>query len=977
MKRLKPSDIPYELHAIKDSLTLQVQYFIQKLKSFRENAQASHNHSQSNQSITAAASRKRTNSISQYISDSDSMEQLPPPAKRERLGYDRNLMYSERCETPQKGDFLSQYQNSNPTSSKYLQMSASKLYSGKDLAEVTMDCDFDMPAFLAKRINESIASIDQAHEKAGDIVGTMPETLDTLVNKYVDQHNLDFVTYSPASGSHANSDEDCEIVSLETNGDLNTPIPIASTSTGTSRYELRSNRKSASAASVESKRKPRTEKAQILSDERVSLSLEVNAQTATEPIELLDSDSETVTTTTQQHQPLYIPLQQAGFTQVYDAATGVQYILQFQSQPQYQSASSTVDITDTTTANSTTSNVIDESQFTINDGSQVLSIMVPNPNATTIENDERNRLIVVNTEEVNSEGSQSVQMVQVDQQPSAKGTVTEQPKQIGDEVATKNLVVNDSTDLAADQLQQISGQKVVTPPKQSIKSHIPGSSRSLSTPRNKNPHVRVLDFNCTPNRFRLTGIEELKNESMSTASRFFTETPHNRSIVSTQPSSAPPKVDSTIQRRRISVEKAFELSASTADAFVPSDENTVNTVISGDGETPKVRKSNRRACSRSISTHKEIHADVIEKRSKRVAATKKKICHDDGDSNSSEENNKKPDTNLMIHISSEDAMAEWQRARNASKNPELFEQQLREQNSKKQGNEQSAGRKKRPTRSKKKTAAAAAAADRKKQTDKISPKDSTKAEDISLNSSLENDTLNSTQLNLEARLLEENLRSAKKITPIKLSLYKPAKKGSPMGKLQIKLMPSPKNKALKRLRSSKNLSPANGKNKCATVGASNSDSDKLTAAKVDVEKNDVANKVVDSGAHNQLSNESTEKTADIQRPEEEVQVAENLVNMEELIALKENQMKKDQANEMQSDSNSMLRPPADKQTGCYATTSSTDSMPIDKVNAILMNNANQTNLSMSALLETPFKDCGLMLPQTPNFANLLPQLTTP
>lgn len=184
--------------------------------------------------------------------------------------------------------------------------------------------------------------------------------------------------------------------------------------------------------------------------------------------------------------------------------------------------------------------------------------------------------------------------------------VAKQSQNTAAEHIENNQIVEDkSADQAAAQLKQISIQKVVTP-KQLIKSNIRSNSRSLSTPRNENPHVRVLDINCSPNRLRLSEINVNKNESISNTSRFFNETPHNRSIASSLPSSAPPKVDSSFQSRRISIEKSIE--SSTADVFVPIDENTR---ISGDSETPKSLSSSSSSSGSSSDSDSDIDSSSL------------------------------------------------------------------------------------------------------------------------------------------------------------------------------------------------------------------------------------------------------------------------------------------------------------------------------------------------------------------------------
>lgn len=953
---IRYESIPYELKELKTMKDI-VQYVFQKFKLARENLPGP--------STVPTVSRKRPNttiisnssdsdstdrSSSHITNEHDSSNNVRPPRKRRRLAqYIPDVMMTEKYKMTNENSKIEtsiklsdSTQHQDPTSSKYFQVSPSKYYHLDESLQ-----DAELGQLIAQGINETMnksnIQMEGASEKVGNMIQqpTMQDLLHTLVTTcgVVCEDGVDL----QSSHSSLRSENDNEPAHIEENRELNTPIPNESTSNG-GRYNLRSNRKSSSKFN-------KKERPQILSNERVNILPKGALECRSETIELSDSDCEAVTTTSQRQQIQYHQLQQQQSV-FYDVSSGMWYILRSedgQSQPQLQVATSSVDHSLDTIANPATSNVIDQSQVTVIDGSNLLSIMASNQSCSTISDDERKRLIVVNSTEVNKEGTETVQTIEIDQQPSIVDTI---------EIVTEQSHVQADKDKmdAVVQLKQISNQKVVTP-KQLIKSNIPSSSRSLSTPRNKNPHVRVLDFNCTPNRFRLSGISENKNESISNISRFFAETPHNRSIASSMPSSAPPKVDSTVQSHRISIEKAIE--SSSTDVFIPSDENTV---ISVDGETPKVRKTNRKSCVRSISTEKETYSDMNKKRLKRVAATKKKICpDDDDDSKESEASNKKADPK----ISNDDAMAEWQKARNASKNPELFEQQLREQNSKKQEGEFSIGRKKKPTRSKKKKM------ERKKQMDKTLTNDSTKAQDISLNSSIDTDVLNSTQTNLEARLLEENLKSAKIVTPVKPLAHKTARKKTPAGKLQIKLMPSPKNKALKRLRNSKNLVKKDEVNKSVNlvgiVALDKSSSKEDTAEpEAKAESRGVVNSEMKPELNNLIGVVASDKPFDIRNTEK--LVAQNLIEMEKVILQQENERKKSKSNEIQSDSGSMSQPPVN-----VATTAS-ESISKDKLTTALWKSSNQSNLSMSSLLETPFKDGDPMFPQTPNF---LQQLTTP
>lgn len=571
--------------------------------------------------------------------------------------------------------------------------------------------------------------------------------------------------------------------------------------------------------------------------------------------------------------------------------------------------------------NSTTIPIVDQQElnlFTHQSANQILSIILADPNQQGLVdtmNDQNLRFICVNKSEVNMEGSQPMQIL-ASQPDTAKGSEKKQ------EETALNEKPKENADILT-QFEQME-QKPSTP-NQMIKSSIPSTSRSLSTPRHGRQHVRVLDFNNTPNRFQLAGILEGKHELSSNTPKFPDGTPHNRSIASSLPSSAPPKINSVLPNEKKAEGKFIE-----AEAFI--DENTN---ISGDGETPKVRKRNRKSVVRTISAHKQTNQVENDKRLKRVAVTKKKISTEDGDSNGSQSNNQPAEAK-----STEDALAEWLKIRSASNNQQLFEQNLREQNSKKQESEIPTGRKRRSRRGAKKPAP------KKKQAAKKAANESIKSVDLSMNSTLDLDSQNCTVTNLEAQLLEENLRSAKKVTPVKQIIHKSAKKKTPLGKLQIKLMPSPKNK-LKKLKSAK---------KEASSQASSEAKEQNNATSTSAMNNtvEVTSAEVKSCADVKSTTPVTEKSKD------DLEVAQNLISMQEVI-LK-------QANERSN------------QTAGAAPTLQLSAIKCVVVerNDIELLRAQNPALSMSALLETPFKGDLNMFPRTPGFNALLPpNLATP
>lgn len=834
----------------------------------------------------------------------------------------------------------------DPTSSKYLPVSASKrVITGDQLSESFLAHDFHLPEMIAQTINnafDSNISVDQLNDKLADIVNVTEQypTFEDIIHEFCPQNDEVQSLYSSSSASKQASGPEDEVVEYR---QLDTPVPNETTTSRTNRYELRSHRKSTPAlnTSTETKRK-KSAKAQIISDERIDPLPESALQALRDEPILVESDSEgTVTTTSQQI--IQQPSGQA-FVLALDPNTNqLHLVLRANStDAPFQPAISTTQFVNS-------ANVIDQSQFIIQPPGQASTEIVNLDNYALVDSnslrtnqimisadsnqDVRNRLIEINLSDVDKEGNQMV--LGTTQQTSEMSNETSQKP----EEACSNEQTKEKPNYFA-QFKPTSDQKVVTP-KQLIKSNIPSSSRSLSTPRNKNPVVRVLNYN-TPNRFqKLYGIPE--DAAMNT-SKYFTTTPQNRSITSSMPSSAPATIGSLIQSEKATTERAAE--SSSTEVFDPVDENTA---ISANSDTPRVRKVDRKSCARTLSSHKEINTEENKKRLKRVAQTKKKICPEDGDGN---EEDKKADEKKekAPPTSQEDALAEWQRIRSTRNNPELFEQNLREQNSKKQEGELSTGRNKRSRKAKKKPAA------KTKHNTKNQLNESTKVVDMSMNSSVDMDTMNSTQTNLEAQMLEDNLKSAKKITPTKqMIIPKSAKKKTP--KLQIKFMPSPKNKALKRHKSAKKETTS----ALITNEADKKEQPVNTENPVEVEF--VQQKVVEMDKI--ILNENTS---------DDLEVAQNLIKMQEVILQQENERKKAQLTEIQSDSVSMSEEAKD----VHVSKGARDPMlMMDRHSSEILKNINQANLSMSALLDTPFKDGMVLIPKTPGLNAILPSLQTP
>lgn len=924
----------------------------------------SENDGQSSQSMGVTLAKKRSNvSIMQTDYDSDSTDMstpratneqdLPgysgasrPPRPKRRKLYDPTLLYminDKNDVTNTDGNKPEQLKStpSKPSGSLQDPTSTKKRIPGETLSETLLS--YMSPGRIAQQINngfgEEVISLDQLPDKMVNIMTTFEDMVDLRINENDN---------SSSCGSKAVSDAE-----FDNNRQLETPLPTDPANG--CRYDLRSNRKSTSnLASAESKRK-RNSKIQILSDEQI------NPPGSGSEIVIV-SDEEPVSTTSQSQQVQQTQFQAVGMTVLYN---GVPFI------PVYDPESNSVKLTPisqdrsnfvnepihpctTSIPNQIIGNVIDSSGYMIATdqsnnqfinfvdnsaiiGSNILSnrfiTETTSNQMDATNNSAENRMIVVVTDDVNKEGTQPIQVNQQSTCEIPKEVLKEQSHE-----TNANQMKDKPNPMA--QFKVISGQKVVTP-KQLIRPNIPSSSRSLSTPRDK--IKKVLDFN-TPNRFRLDEIMEGKNETGLNTSRFFSETPHNRTITSSVSRSAPPKVDSAVQSRRASIEKSLE----SNDAFVPAEENTV---ISVEGETPKVRKNNRRSCVRTISTHKEINAEENEKRLNRVAVTKKKICADDVDSNESEKNDEI------------NAAEEWNRQKEARNLP--IDQIVREQNSKKEENKMPTGRK-RSRRSKKKPPPKKNTNPAKAVIEKL-----TKSFDVSLNSSLDI-SMNSTIQN-EAKMLEENLKSAKKLTPIKQTIHKSAKKKTPIGKkLQIKLpTKSPKYKALKKIKSAKNLVTEKTNNDNAK--ADNVTNNAVLKTEIDTKSATMANKMeIEPQSNDQAQIYVSENTTD------DLEVAQNLISMQEVILLQESEKKKAQkpsTPEVQSDSVSMSASQPVVEVAVCKTMS--QPLPVEKISSTLLKNIAQPNLSLSALLETPYKDNGLAFPRTPGLNSILPQLTTP
>lgn len=518
-------------------------------------------------------------------------------------------------------------------------------------------------------------------------------------------------------------------------------------------------------------------------------------------------------------------------------------------------------------------------------------------------------------------------------------------------------------------------------PKLPIQSDVPCGSKSLTTPRHKISHVRVLDFT-TPARTKLidpatatyTGGLDVLNSSRMAAN----ETPHNRTIISTIPNSAPPKIDSTKSEHVPPPPILHTETSSSMDTVINVDDVSEDTVISIGSETPKVRKRHRKACVRTLSSHKEANAEVAAKRLKRLEKTKKKIDPEgdgsnDGDANGqvnafnaiSMEKTKEAETNASTV---DNAMREWELTLAARKNPVLFEQLLREKNSKLQAEKDSVNAGKRRTNRnararKKATATTTTSTNGQNEKTIVTANETTVAANEPIVTANEptvaaNETLNSstesgcnesnTSLHAHAQMLENSLKSAKKVSPVKTK----TKPKRIKNEIYIKLPESPKVKALKRQKSSAKLKPSTSEVSSTT------------------EQQTECSQPIQEEVSVPPSSASPEPQSDepaIARvnTSDDLEAAQDLLQLNETIRQNEKQMTARKVTPTQSDC-----------TSTVTTVTLSDTI----VRIPLGNTEYQqrsANISLSALLETPMKlDSVTLFPQTPGF-QIPPQLVTP
>lgn len=958
-------------------------------------------------SATIPNSRALKRTCSQYTSSDSSEESSPEatniqnlPGNRQnpkRRKFDPNLILSQGNKvvanepnadqlktiiiTPDKAQM--------PTCSKYLQESASKSkpFNGKLLADLIEDTDFHVT--IAESINNTMTGIGNT-----SLAQQIDESLPNLLTEYEQSSAYDEIVRQ-AMFSHFGDEcyESLSTPSKESSGDnaaddvdctMNTPVPIESI-----RSRLRPRKDDSinvNDAAAQLQVNANANDIEILSDECIRPASMANCQQlpVVDPnVIIVKSDSEeTVTTTSTQQMQLQLK---------YDAAS--QSFLLVQVDPQ------------TLLNNAHLPALIDSQPFTLSASTFCVDengALVANT-INTMNTDmsfgagtyDGNRIIIVDSNEVANAGIVTTNAVQAEPPPAEFQPQLQPPSQLQSQSqpssqlqsqqsqlpdistpSTEPIQITDpptisNSELFLQSLPVVSEPKPSTPTQQ-IKPNVPLSARSLSTPRHKISHVRVLDFT-TPARARLSQIVENINESFGlNSSRAMIQTPHNQSIVSLLPSSAPPKLAFSTEdlAANPSMDAIHEESSSSENPFSRDTEN--DTIVSANSETPKVRKLLRpRTSGRKLAAPKD--ADVDDdptKPPKRTAKTKKdKSITDTNDSAEQIMEEPKPIESMQTI---EDAKAEWERQKASRGMGAGFEQLLREENSRKQELVKVGSRSKRVKRTKKTSTKATKR--KAKRTVKAEVLNSTA--DTSLNSTACSDQLNST-LAL-AKMLEDNLRSAKKQTPAKETrLKRSTKKKTPCGK--FKIMPSPKVKSASKSKSAKKQPPTKQPN-ATQIGADRGDAIQTVASAPVAQAMTKPTEAVPS-----TSTAFTVPAIDVESSNSNVTTkvdlegAQNLLSMRDVWRTVPDQMDTTNAKPAESVSSSSTIPSASKpielatQPSCSAifTDKSVHTLnPAQRMAAMNINTMNMWN--------TPFKvDMDALMPKTPCINTMMSQLITP
>lgn len=922
---------------------------------------------------------------------------------------------------------LSQF--NDPSATKNTAKSLTKHSSGLNETipfEILSETILDNPEFqniLVENINSNVASTSGTYSKLKEIDGaslTLQEQLDQamqniiltteqnpafdlIVKEAVDAASNQFIPQNPEtqSSSTPNKSTDNEdTITFEQQAPSEEKQPNEYNQNESIKQRLRPRKQNLNSSKESEKRPTRksTKNIEVISNEYVGTLPESAMQLPeNEPsVITINSDSEETVTTTSTQQIyqsgiMYILKQDPRTQNLYLAPSTNETLQIAPNQPQTIQTIQTPII-------SNNSNVpfcfdaFGQSTIFLNadghistDGLSINPITISTASNVPEEHiePERNRVIVIDSNETNIEDS------------ILSKTVAE-TKENASEIQNAQIKSTTKSFTFTTQAEEL---KIATP-KQLIKSNnCPATSKSLSTPRHKNPHVRVLDFT-TPARFALTNITESKNES-SNASKAFGYTPQNRSISSSMPSSAPPKISSVQGSLPIEQKLSFCVEESSSmDTVIPfGTEHDEDTVISVGSETPKVRKKprDRKACVRTLSAHKEINAQLSETRLKRLEKTKKKIDNDDDNCSDSKNEMKIVTSTASSSEEEKKAMAlqEWNKARSVATNLKFFEQNLREQNSKMQEVQQLNNPNKRRTKRNRRKPIST----KSKAKTNVEKAADTSIGNVSLTSSVDGDNLNSTELNLEAKLLEENLRSAKKTsTPAKVSIDLTKGKRKPStSKMQIKLPQSPKVK--QKLKQQKN------KEKSAAAAIAKNDDIKETHPIVNANSGiDPSNKTENDEIKNPEEavefSKPVENVLDLQNSsslhqKDDLEVAENLLNLKEVILQQEKEQnlrklaEQENANQINTSDPMIGSVPVaqqEQQKSSHQQLAERATVVEETTSELLLGDdsskqlleVNRVNFSMSSLLETPYKfDSSSNFPKTPNLCNLPPQLDTP
>lgn len=437
--------------------------------------------------------------------------------------------------------------------------------------------------------------------------------------------------------------------------------------------------------------------------------------------------------------------------------------------------------------------------------------------------------------------------------------------------------------------------------------------------------------------------------------------------MSSAPSSAPPKMSSAkeIINTNVPMLSAIAEESSSRDTIhFGHDEDTV---ISAGSDTPKLRKKNRNSCVRTLSSHKQSNNDDdnFEERQKRLANTKKKIENDD-ESNSNPPVVENQEPKVQIATASkvptqnldDPSMIEWKRIFEARRDPNAFEQQLREANSKQEESLE-------PQRNQRRNR-------NRQRTRDTKPKATEKPEET-INSSVEISDNVSPGLTLHAKMLEDALKSAKKETPVKQSIKTKKSKKTPTRRntLVIKLPNTPKNKKTEK-HSKENKS---GEEKTATEIPQSTENVTNANTKPEVEN---SNQIISTNFVADAYRKPT-LLVQIERTPLQLEVAENLLKLQEgshcPSAMKRVSLNTEESVTVQKDQKREIQ--KSTSTTCISTAST--SVLKTNENKIVATSSyhHHGHISISSLLETPLKlDSSSAFPKTPG-TQLPPQLETP